>query len=77
MDMQDLYLLYLWKNKPAWPPGLQEGKAEGLGTWWPVVALPRLLSAGCCHGVCLLPLPACSGEEGASGCVFVFELPES
>lgn len=59
------------------PPGVQEGKAEGLGTRWPVVALPRLPSAGCCHGVCLLPLPARSGEEGTSGCVFVFELQES
>lgn len=59
------------------PPGVQEGKAEGLGTRWPVVALPRLPSAGCCHGVCLLPLPARSGEEGASGCMFVFELQES
>lgn len=55
----------------------KEGKAGGLGTRWPVVALPRLPSAGCCHGGCLLPLPACAGEEGASGCVFVFELRES
>lgn len=65
------------ENKPACPPGVQEGKAGGLGTRWPVVALPRLPSAGCCHGVCLLPLPARSGEEGASGCMFVFELQES
>lgn len=65
------------ENKPACPPGVQEGKAGGLGTHWPVVALPRLPSAGCCHGVCLLPLPARSGEEGVSGCMFVFELQES
>lgn len=55
----------------------KEGKAGGLGTRWPVVALPRLPSAGCCHGGCLLPLPARVAEEGASGCVFVFKLPES
>lgn len=43
----------------------------GLGTRCPGVALPRLPSAGCCHGVCLLPLPARSQRKTrGAACLF-------